>query len=98
MWNLIWHINFDDLHTNCQINIHQYEFFRYYKPLAYHFIKLKFVKFEVNSSNLFPVNISGYTVAQNFGGQKLWQIHPSRYFGGKNFGGWWQQIILISVH
>jgi len=29
-----------------------------------------------------------YRIAQNFGGQKLWQIHPSRHFGRKNFGGW----------
>jgi len=63
MWNLIWW--FDDLHTNRQINIHQYEFSLYYKLLMlYHFVKLKFVKcyFEVNSSNLFPINISGYMV------------------------------------
>jgi len=36
-----------------------------YKPLIlYHFVKLKSFKcyFEVNLSNLFPVNISGYTV------------------------------------
>jgi len=66
-WNLIWH--FGNLHTNYQINIHQYELSGYYKPLAlYHFIKLKFPKryFEVNSSNLFPANISGYTVCTYF--------------------------------
>jgi len=64
MWNLIWW--FDDLNTNCQINIRQNEFSSYYKLLVlYHFIKLKFIKcyFEVNSSNLFPVNISSYTVS-----------------------------------
>jgi len=46
-----------------QINIRQYEFSGYYKLLAlYHFVKLKFFKcyLEINSSNLFPVNISGY--------------------------------------
>jgi len=52
-----------------QINIHQYEFSLYYKPLVlYHFVKLKFVKcyFEVNLSNLFPINISGYTVCYKY--------------------------------
>jgi len=59
---------FDNLQANCQINIHQYEFFRYYKLLAlYHFVKLKFVKcyLEANSSNLFPINISSYMVFVN---------------------------------
>jgi len=53
------------MNTNRQINIRQYEFSLYYKPLAlYHFVKIKIrqMLFEVNSSNLFPVNISGYTV------------------------------------
>jgi len=63
MWNLIW--RFDDLQTNRQINIRQYEFSKYYKPLSlYHFVKLKFAKCfcVVNSLNLYPVNISDYTV------------------------------------
>jgi len=32
-WNLIWW--FDDLQTNHQINIRQYEFSKYYKPWHY---------------------------------------------------------------
>jgi len=34
--------------------------------VLYHFVKSKFVKcyFQVNLSNLFPVNISGYTVVR----------------------------------
>jgi len=29
------------------------------------------------------VVIEEYCIAQNFGGRKLWRIHPSRHFGKK---------------
>jgi len=75
-----------------QINIHQHEFIGYYKPLAlYHFVKLKFIKcyFQVNLSNLFPVNISSYRIAQNFGRRKLWWIwwfiaNPPKFYSPKS--------------
>jgi len=44
-----------------------------------------------NRQNKFYAKFSSHTVyhiAQNFGGRKLWRIHPSKHFGGKNFGGW----------
>jgi len=41
--------------------------------VLYHFVKLKFVKcyFEFDFSNLFPVNISGYTGKSRLTGSEL---------------------------
>jgi len=60
MYMVIWH--FDDLHTNCQIISINVNFPDNISPGTISFIKLKFFEcyFEVNSSNLFPVNISSY--------------------------------------
>jgi len=59
-------------------------------------IKAKFCT--ITCDHIWQRLASTYCIAQNFGGRKLWRIHPSRHFGGKNFGGWWKQFIIISAH